>query len=124
MEAQKILKPPLNASAVFRNDLALAQLFSRHRPGPLWEAVVEKYSQAVVLDGPRLRAEAQAAGVLDQEKEEPADLLLDLKKLDPTKALQLLHHQSPDLDLTDLPAAEPYQVALAVLRMYAPAETA
>jgi hypothetical protein len=122
MEARTTLNPLLHESKVFRTDGELAVLFSRQRPAAIWDSILTKYQQALVTDRARLLAEGQAAGVFDQEREEPDDLLVDLRKLDPKRGLQLLHHQSPDLDLSQLADAEPYQVAVAVLRIYSPAE--
>lgn len=122
MEARTTLNPLLNESKAFRTDADLAVLFSRQRPAATWNLVLTKYQQALVTDRQRLLAEGQAAGVFDQEREEPDDLLVDLRKLDPKRALQLLHHQSPNLPLLELADQEPYQVAVACLRMFSPVE--
>jgi len=91
-------------------------------PTDQWSLVLQKFQLAQAYDPDRLKAEAQACGVLDQEREELDDLLLDLQKLDPAKALPLLAQQLPSLDLQNLADAHPYDVAVGLLRLFSPAE--
>jgi len=108
-------------SKVFRNDAVLKELFSRKEPWLVWSAVLQKFAEAVERYPDRLRAEAWVYQVLG-DRDEVGLLLSELASLDPISGIQLLHYQSPELDLDTVSKQDPFEVALAALRIFAPLE--
>lgn len=82
-----------------------------HRAADLWRTIIEIYAEVSENQSVRLRAEASWFGLEDPD-------LLNLN-LNPEAAVRLFEQENPEVDLDHLDEADPYDVAVGVLKIYA-----
>jgi hypothetical protein len=97
---------------LFKIDHQLGRILA-HRPAQdLWRVV----QGMVALVAEERRHELE--GELPEQLDNVDQVVARLARLNPERALALLHNLNPDLDLEHLDSQDPWEVALAVLKFW------